>query len=281
MATGQLPLPGNIVKKSNRIARAKWPVSSVWEPRLVALVAARVKTDDEDLTEYEIPVSELVQRHRGGKSYEEVRRVADNIMGRVIEIPKENGRGWSKYGLFSKCSLDMDTDTLKVSFHPDLKEHYIGLKRNFTKYSLIEFLMLPSTYSQRLYEVLKSWSGAGKVKIELTELQDMLGVSGSMAKYSQFKRHVLERAHRDINRLTQLKFQWYPVKKGRKVVAVQFIFGSTVSKRIEAEQQQKQSRSNNELFKRAITCWKERGCQCNVEPTSEMCKVCRRIQGSK
>ena len=36
MATRQLMLPGDIVKKSNELARAAWAVESVLEPRIVA-----------------------------------------------------------------------------------------------------------------------------------------------------------------------------------------------------------------------------------------------------
>ena len=42
MAERQLPLPGEIVKKSNALARARWSADSVWEPRLVALLASKL-----------------------------------------------------------------------------------------------------------------------------------------------------------------------------------------------------------------------------------------------
>ena len=64
MAERQLPLPGEIVKKSNALARARWSADSVWEPRLVALLASKVKQDDEDFQTYEIPIRELIGHSR-------------------------------------------------------------------------------------------------------------------------------------------------------------------------------------------------------------------------
>ena len=64
MAVKQLPLPGEIVKKSNALARARWSAESVWEPRLVALLASKVRADDTDFHVYEVPVTELMGRQR-------------------------------------------------------------------------------------------------------------------------------------------------------------------------------------------------------------------------
>ena len=48
MDVKQLMLPGKTVKKSNALARARWSPDSVWEPRLVAMLAAQIKPGDTD-----------------------------------------------------------------------------------------------------------------------------------------------------------------------------------------------------------------------------------------
>ena len=62
---------------------------------------------------------------------------------------------------------------LIIGFHPDLKEHYLQLNQ-YIKYNLIEFMLLPSIYSQRLFEFLKSWDDRKETTIELKELHEML-----------------------------------------------------------------------------------------------------------
>ena len=280
MAERQLTLPSEIVKKSNALARAKWPAGSVWEPRLVALVAARVRREDEDFQEYEIPIQEVVQGKQDGQTYKRVAAVVDNLLGRTMTVqdPK-NPKGWTKYALFSKCQYDPEKNILIARFDPDLKPHYLGLKRHFTQFSLMEFLTLPSTYSQRLFEVLRSWTSEAEVTISLFDLQEMLGAPESLRRYPDFRRRVLERAHRDIHAHTSLAYEWSPIKKGRSFLAVRFAFSRPRQKQITAAKQADESRERNELARRAMRCWSRRGRICNDAGRGKMCKICKRLTG--
>lgn len=282
MAQRQLTLPGEVVKMSNKLARAHWPVSSVWEPRLVALVACRVRSDDEDFQEYEIPIKEIVQEKVGGSTYQHVAKVVDNLMGRVVTIKDKKDKGWTKYTLFSRCTLDAERNMLIARFDPGMKPHYLALNQHFTKYNLLEFLMLPSTYSQRLYEVLKSWSSEPEVTIRIDELREMLGVPTSLSKsFKDFRRRVLEKAHKDISKHTSLYYVWEPVKKVRKIEAIRFTFRKralVAGTRKKAQDQAKDSRRNNQAFLDASACFKDRGPDCSqVKTKSAKCEVCKRL----
>ena len=223
MANRQLTLPGEIVKKSNALARGKWAPKSVYEPRLVALVASRVRKTDDDFSTYEIPLAEILGSATDGRTYRLISEVVDNLMGRVVTI--EDDKGWTKYALFSKCRYDADSGCIKARFDPDLKPHYLGLQKQFTKYSLMEFMMLPSTYSQRLFEILRSWDDKPEATIQLSDLHEMLDTTDSLrTKYTNFKARVLASAHKDINRHTGLLYEWEPIKKGRKITAIRFVF---------------------------------------------------------
>ena len=140
MAEKQLPLPGELVKKSNALARARWSAESVWEPRLVALLASKVRAEDTDFQVYEIHVSELLQKAHSGRDYQEIESVVDKVMSRVLTI--RDDKGWTKYNVFSRCRFRRDEGILELGFHPDLKQHYLQLQKNFVKYNLMEFLLL-------------------------------------------------------------------------------------------------------------------------------------------
>jgi plasmid replication initiation protein len=192
MAERQLTLPGPIVKKSNQLARAAWPAQSVFEPRLVALVASRVTVEDEDFKEYKIPIDELF-REDGGETIKRVEAVTDSLQSRVITIPDEDG--WTKYNVFIKSKLSMSERCVIAQFHPDLKTHYLALKGHFTQYSLFEFLLLPSVYSQRIFEILKSWQPSyPEVTLPLLELYEQLDVQTPTKKdFGNFRKRVLVR----------------------------------------------------------------------------------------
>lgn len=281
MAMRQLPLEGSVVKKSNALARARWSAESVWEPRLVALLASKVKQDDEDFQTYEIPITELIayaDKEASGKTYQELTKIIDNLMGRILTIYDE--KGWTKYTVFSKCRYISESGMLELRFDPDLKPHYLQLQKNFVKYNLLEFLTLPSIYSQRLFEILKSWDDKPEIEIPIKELHDMLDVPESLrANFKDFRRRVLEKAHNDI---TSLEYEWEPIKKGRAVTAIRFIFAKKlalpVAEKKRNDAQKAESRAQNKSFNAAIACYQERGANCRGGAQNDaICALCRHI----
>lgn len=259
MATKQLILPGDIIKKSNALARARWSAESVWEPRLVALLASKVRADDTDFHIYQIPVSEIL-RDSGGRNYREIETVVDRVMSRVLTI--RDPKGWTKYNVFSRCRYRREEGILELGFHPDLRPHYLNLQKNFAKYNLMEFLLLPSIYSQRIFEILKSWDDKPEVEIYVSDLHEMLNTPESSKKnFAEFKRYVLEKAHKDILKYTKFEYEWEPIKRGRSVVSVRFIFSKRKSlkatKQKTDDEKKKQSERNNAIFLTVTECRKQ------------------------
>lgn len=279
MAERQLTLPGPIVKKSNQLARAAWPAQSVFEPRLVALVASRVTVEDEDFKEYKIPIDELF-REDGGETIKRVEAVTDSLQSRVITIPDEDG--WTKYNVFIKSKLSMSERCVIAQFHPDLKTHYLALKGHFTQYSLFEFLLLPSVYSQRIFEILKSWQPSyPEVTLPLLELYEQLDVPNSHKKdFGNFRKRVLVQAHRDIHKHTSLRYEWEPIKRGRSVVGVRFVFTEKRVGQVVNTKKKKavtdESAKKNAAVKAAIACFAKCHGQCTPRPGLLQCDVCTR-----
>jgi plasmid replication initiation protein len=285
MAMQQLPLPGEIVKKSNALARARWSAESVWEPRLVALLASKVRTDDSDFHVYEIHVSEIL-RGTGGRDYREIEAVVDRVMSRVLTI--RDPKGWTKYNVFSRCRYRREEGILELGFHPDLKPHYLNLQKHFAEFNLIEYLMLPSIYSQRIFEILKSWDDKPEAILSVAELHEMLNTPESFRKnFAAFRRFVLEKAYKDILAHTKLHFEWEPVKKGRSYISVRFTFGrrlaigaaSSSQNQAEKKAQEKRSAANDKAFKAFAACLKERGAACEGgHQKTTVCELCRRFR---
>nr|CRY95667.1 hypothetical protein [uncultured prokaryote] len=272
MAQRQLVIPGPVVKKSNALARASWSVKSVYEPRLVALVASRVRVEDHDFQDYEIPLSELLGGALDGRTRQLVAEVVEGLLGRVLTLPRPNG--WAKCNVFSWCEYDSKAGCIRARFDPGLKEHYLNLQSHFTQYSLMEFLLLPSTYSQRLFEVLKSWSSLPEVVIDLADLFKMLDVPDShKSDFAAFRRRVLEKAHKDITSQTGLRYQWEPIKQGRAVSAIRFTFGARSAQASEKKNQAQRSK-DNALLKKAVACFKSGSCS---PRSNKQCEICKRL----
>jgi plasmid replication initiation protein len=260
---------GTIVKIHNDLARAHWSTDSIWELRIVSVIASLVQDNDEDFCTYRVPIAMMGLKSLG-RNYEDIKRSILSLVKKVVVIKGER-RNFVAYTIFDKCGYE--DGYLIAGFHPDLKPFFQGLKKRFTLYKPDEIIRLPSMYSQKLYMLLKSWSSCTEATIKLEELHDMLGVPDSLRnKYPDFRRKVLERAHYDISENTSLKFDWIPIKEGRAVNSIKFVFRALslptrTSELEEHEKLQKESNTCFELFLR-----KKRDCHPRMK--SEKCKFC-------
>lgn len=277
-------LPGEIVKKSNAIARARWQPESVWEPRIVALVASKVRADDEDFQTYRVPVSELAgvaDENLRGNQYQEIAKSIEHLGKATIRIEGNKPRNFRQYNIFAMCGYE--DGYLIAEFHPDLKQHFLNLREQFTEYNLIQFLKLPSCYSQKMFEFLKSWSGKPEINISVLELHELLNTPISFRKdFRQFRTRVLEKAHKDIMAHTSFRYDWEPVKAGRSVEAIRFLFTPGRKALTEAAQQkakeEKQRRLQIQRVIRALDCAKAKGGDCQTMDNKPIvCKACRQM----
>jgi plasmid replication initiation protein len=281
MAVQQLPLPGEIVKKSNAIARAQWRPESIWEPRIVALVASKVRESDEDFQTYRIPVAELTgieDRNLDGPTYHKIAASITHLSKASIRIEGNKPRNFRQYNIFSMCGYE--NGYLIARFDPDLKPHFLNLKAKFTAYNLFEYLTLPSSYSQQIFEILKSWANAPEVILSVAELHGILNTPASFRKdFREFRRWVLEKAYKDILAHTSLRFEWEPIRVGRSVEKIRFLFAPGRKAIAEAEAQKakedKRRRLEGQRMRLAIECAKVKRGECVTQDNKRLvCKIC-------
>jgi hypothetical protein len=86
-------------------------------------------------------------------------------------------------------------------------------------------MALSSIYAQKIFMLLKSWSGVGEFKISIPELHDLLDAPESLrANFKNFRIFALEPSVKQINEKTSVKYTWEAIKSGRKVTEIRFTF---------------------------------------------------------
>lgn len=259
MATKQLTLPGELVKKSNEFVRSRLKLESATAGKIFTSIIACIRPEDKDFKDYQIPASALFQPgDKGGRSYSLIRKALKTITSYVVEMDLSEGiePDYVMYPLFAKALYKNGIITAQV--HPDLKPHFINLAK-FTQYNLLDYLVLSSTYSQRLFEILNSYEKTcPAIKISLDQLHFMLDVTESLKQdFAQFRRRVLEQAHKEITQKTRLEYEWSPIKQGRTVVSIHFIFSKKALEERQKEEQQKRTQQQRKYIKLALDCAKE------------------------
>jgi plasmid replication initiation protein len=291
MAQKQLTLPGELVKKDNYLVRAKININNVTSSKILASLIACIGDDKQFKEAYHIPAKELLP-DTGGGSYRQIKAICSELSKATAEFETPEIFDVDKPGEISFVAIPFFSRVqyrkgiISGTFNSDMMmvECLLALKEKFTAYNLIEYLKLPSIYSQRIYEILKSWSNTHpEYTYSLDELHHMLNTPESLRNdFRNFRLRVLEKAHKDINEKTELYFDWEPVKQGRAVVAIRFTFGgkklALLQKKKVAEGIKATSTESDKIFNAAVACSQAKGGKCAEEDGKpDVCAVCRRF----
>lgn len=223
---------GLIVRQSNKLIEASYKIASVGEGRLISMLIAQIKPEDEDFKMYRISVADFVRffglQERGGKAYEMIKRSADDLAGRRIMI--ENGNNWLRMNWLSSAEYKEGSGYVELCFDKKLKPYLLQLKGYYTQYDLEIIIHFKSLYSMRIFELLKmeqfkaDKNGSFSRTFEYDDLRRKLGIGEDEYKqFKDFRVRAIQPAVKEINanpdiRITQVD---YP-KTGRKISHIVF-----------------------------------------------------------
>ena len=219
-----------VVRKSDVLVKARYKLNSL-ALKLITLLIANVKKSDEESKEYVFKVKDFMEL--AGKNYKELYNELDEateeLLRSPLKIPKE--KGFLKLNWISSAEYHAGKGYISFKIDSKLRPFIFDLQERFLKYDIKNILPLRSSYSIRVYEILKDlfnkigrYNGLKKIEkiVELKWLREVLEVPKSY-KYNMLKRRVIEKAQTDLMQHTDLKFDYEEIKTGRKVTHLKFI----------------------------------------------------------
>ncbi len=233
-----------LVRKSNQLVEARYKFD-IWETRVFTKMLTMIDKNDKDFKNYRIYMTDLIKElglEKSKSSYEMLKQSGHKLMRKIIKVvvnTEEDGlmELTTPIVVGMKNPLDASSQEAKfidISFHPDMKPMLLSLKSQFTTYDARNILKLPSTYSIRIYELLKQYEKIGTRKFDLEELKQIIGVVEEMDEngkktlkdsyplFGNFKQRVLLKAKKDLKKYTDISFEFEPFKRGRKVAGLKF-----------------------------------------------------------
>lgn len=158
-----------------------------------------------------------------GKNYTDVKatlkRLRDRSMWVTLDNDDETVVGW-----LDRVTTNKRSGIAKVRIDDRLAPYLFDLGQKFTQYQLYNILAMKSSFSVRIYELMKSYAFQKSKTFEVDELKRLLMVEDvkSYNNFADFKKRVLDKAQEEINELTDLNIYFEPITKGRKTVKVKF-----------------------------------------------------------
>jgi plasmid replication initiation protein len=240
-----------IVKKANiMIDKARYSLS-IEEQRFLLIIMGKIKVEDTYLTNYSIPVSEIMEKTESKHKdlYYDIKNIGRALQEHplLFEEKKEEGTKeltiipWLSYFHYLEGS-----GTVEVGFNERIKTYLLQLKGNFTTYNLKYVLPMRSSYHVRLYELLKQKEFFGKRYFDLQNFKDLLMLNTKgYRNFNSIKTRIILASIQEIAKNTDLQFvRPLEIKKeGNKVVGFTIYFSLKPS--IKKELEYEISNSNN------------------------------------
>lgn len=218
-----------LVRKSNNLVEGKYRFD-IWEMRVFTKMLTMIYPDDEDFKEYRIYLKDVIEDFNltaDKQSYKLLKSGAVKLMKKEIKIVRDTDEGEKEFLTHIAVGLDSFTSKtqgsyLDISFHPKMKPFLLQLQTQFLMYDVRNVLQLQSSFSVRIYELLKQYEKIGKRTFSVSELKDTLAVADKYPLYANFKQRVILKAQEDLATYTDIRFTFEEEKKGKAVHSIIF-----------------------------------------------------------
>jgi len=226
------------VTKSNALVEGHYRLTLI-QQKIVLTMASLVQPEDEDFKWYRLNIGHFAEILGGNNhDYREMVESVHHLMEKVVTIYIDGNEFLKTHWIQSSKGLITGGSYVDVSFEPKLKPFFLHLKEQFTTYKLKNVMQLKSSYSIRIYELMKQYQNLGRRTITIENLRNMLGITPKEYRlYGHFKNKVILVAHREINEKTDILFEFKEIKLSRKVNELEF----TITKKAAPDKPRKAS----------------------------------------
>jgi plasmid replication initiation protein len=225
------------VVMSNVITRSAHGLSLA-EKRIIFCAIAKMTgtyspvriTAQEYSTTFDLPINQ---------AYQQLKDAAENFFNRYISLAMKDRKGkapaqWKIRWLGGYGYQDGE-GYVEMSFTPQVTPYLCDLEKDFTKYQLSQSWALRSVHSWRLLELFERFRETDKVTgkkksdgwlhIMIEEFWHAMEAPESYKKnFGQLTRRIIAPSIKELTEKDGWIIDWHPVKKGRRVVKLEFYF---------------------------------------------------------
>ena len=92
-----------------------------------------------------------------------LQETVNSLASRFFWVPNPNGTGYNQMAwILPTVEVNTKDKTIKMQFHPKIWKDIAQLTSNYTSYSIEYLLMMQSTYSMRVYEIILSYDNGDR-----------------------------------------------------------------------------------------------------------------------
>lgn len=198
------------------------------QQKILALATAQIDRSDEGFKTYRIPIKELVDLANSENIYGQLKRETRSLTEKAVTL--EIDGSFKHWSVISSAAYIDGEGILEIRFDPEIREMLFQLKGEWSASVAMELASCTSVYSIRIMKMLLSYWQQGEWRVSVEELRHRLALKNKYNSFYNFRKRVLEKAQKDLQKHTNMRFTWEEQKnargrgKGRKITHIKFDF---------------------------------------------------------
>lgn len=240
-----------VTKRNDIIQNSRYSLSSV-QNKTLSYMLSRILPDDKPEKIYKIFYSDVLKLlNWSDHGIADVKKIVKEIADASVFVNVNNNGKETLVRWLDLVNADENKGCVEYTFHKTVHPFVFNLQKQqeenglyFSSITLRDSALMKNKYSPRVYEILKSYQFNNKTwKFEIgtgnkndlflmiADIDEKTGKSSvpeSWYRYSEFDRTVLKKVEADINKYSDIKIKYAPLKvdfsgkKYRKFVALEF-----------------------------------------------------------
>jgi plasmid replication initiation protein len=220
------------VKKADIVIKARYKLNPLSLKFITTLIAGLKRSDSvNEVYQFKIKDFQELAKLKRKDLYWAVKEALKELLEKPLYIPKgkdENDNSFLMLNWVASAEYKEGEGLIEFEISNKLRPYLLEAQKKFLKYKLENILPLKSSYSIRIYEILKDKFNENKrynkkceFILSVKELREILQIPQSYI-YGMFKKRILEKSKQELSENTDIMFDYEEIKTGRKVTHLKF-----------------------------------------------------------
>lgn len=218
-----------ILMKNNVLIQSKYSLT-LNENRIFLLILYKLQKNYNGSMHCDIHYDEFKEiiKRTNDRTVKKISSYLEGLMNKsifFIEKKRNDKLIWGQYNFISGYQFDEETQIFRIESPKKiytLLDQY--LKTGYTPANLAILFSLKNYNAQRLYDLIRVWSGTKQtINYKIEDIKMYLMLEDSYPQYSNFKRRVILPAIKELNESGFFEIDIKENKSGRKVESIDFI----------------------------------------------------------
>jgi len=153
-------------------------------------------------------------------NYFEVKKALTSLRNKTIEY--ETDKVWKLIGIIEKPTIDKYDSFATFEIQPEIWKAILNFSKGYSKYELAVAMAFNSVYSMRFYELFSN--NLKPTTLRIDDLKERFGISEKYKnRPADFILNVVEFAKKELDKKSEVSFNYSKIKEGRKVTMIKFV----------------------------------------------------------